>query len=221
MISADEKGRIKQYQAAAGLTDAEYRQILYEVTGMRSTTDPKFSHAMFLRVMKTLEATIEHRINDPMFNSQLSTLPARSGRGLASEGGNSQPRQPRWPMIRGKVAQPRYWRDQKGGVSGPSAAEKFAEPKTDAKIEEMCVEMMTFGEKYGRAYSLAIIQNATDKTDLSECDARDKIKAMAAIERTLRWLKRRTVSRQDAKTPSPSELCGSAPLREIPGERPF
>jgi hypothetical protein len=57
-----QKGLVHKYAAAAGLADAEYRHLLYEVTGCRSARHPALTQHDFDHVMARLEALLAYRI---------------------------------------------------------------------------------------------------------------------------------------------------------------
>jgi hypothetical protein len=56
MITRAEQIKLKQAQAGAGIQDAEYRATLEQHCAVRSSTDPKFTHEQFERMMALFEA---------------------------------------------------------------------------------------------------------------------------------------------------------------------
>lgn len=161
MISAEQKGRIKQYQNAAALSDAEYRALLVEVTGMRSTTEAAFSNHDVDEVMCHLEATIEQRI--------------AAGHPTA-----------RWPMIRGRVASPRFWRDRKGPKGTPSTRERFVDGEVSDDLGSALVAMEQLG--FNRGYCEAVARKCCHRAfpwGIDDANAREKRIIVAALERTI------------------------------------
>lgn len=75
MMSKGNKMLIAIYRRAAGLVEAEYRQILAVHAGVASTTDPGMTQAAFDRVMAALERTLFLRVErgdvpDPIGHSE-------------------------------------------------------------------------------------------------------------------------------------------------------
>lgn len=62
MIAARQKFLLHHYARVAGLSDEEYRVILSETVGVRSSTAPAFGQAGFDRVMARLEEALCERV---------------------------------------------------------------------------------------------------------------------------------------------------------------
>lgn len=161
MISNDQKAVIKIYARAAALDDAEYRALLVEVTGHSTTTAPAFSNRDVDDVMPHLEATIEHRI--------------ASGHPTA-----------RWPVIRGRVVKPRFWRDRKGAKGEPSTREKFVASELDADLGSALAAMEECG--FNRGYCDAIARKCCHRPapwTIDDANPREKRIILSSLGRTI------------------------------------
>lgn len=63
MIRTGEKAIVHIYKQAAGLSEFEYRALLYRTTGRRSCADPKMSHKDVDHLMAALETVLWQRVD--------------------------------------------------------------------------------------------------------------------------------------------------------------